>query len=220
LPLASVVPEVGLTVPHVAAGVATDGVTLNVTRSFGTAAPPAVVVTVAVNATVSVPFALMFAGVGTGARATVFACAGLVVWSSVFELLPPVLASVAVTLQNPIVPDAVYVTLAAPLAFVVAVAALSEPHAPAGLPLRLKVTTSVATPALAPVPALTWAVTVRVDTLSAGTVVVGTGGVAVVAKDTPTVFKTRVSVIVTDPVRPLLASVAVMVHVPAVLEEV
>jgi hypothetical protein len=106
-PLALVVPNVGLTVPQVAAGLARDGATLKLTRSPGTAAPPATapVVTVAVTLTVSVPFALIFAGEGLVVSATKFVCAGLVVWSRTPDPFPPVAASVAVTVQKPIVLD-------------------------------------------------------------------------------------------------------------------
>jgi hypothetical protein len=46
---------------------------------------------------------------------------------------------------------------------------LSDPQAAAGLPLRVKVTTSLATAALGGFAPFTWAVTVRVVAPSAGT---------------------------------------------------
>jgi hypothetical protein len=103
-------------------------------------------------------------------------------------------------------------TVAKP-AVVVAVAALNVPQAPAGFaPPRVKVTTSPS--AGAPPPTLvTLACTDRVLVPSAGTVVVA---VTPLKKVTRTVLLTWVCVTVAEPLRPALASVAVIVHVPGV----
>jgi hypothetical protein len=102
LPAASVVPKVALNVPQ--APVVLGAVRLNITWSPAIA--PLLPVTVAVIACVVVPSALsVFA---SGLVAITFALwAGFVVWTIVPEVVPLVAASVAVTLQNPGVVDAV-----------------------------------------------------------------------------------------------------------------
>jgi hypothetical protein len=102
--------------------------------------------------------------------------------------------------------------VAVPLAPVVPVVALRVPQEAAGFPLMLNVTVSPPTSPKDPVPELTWAVTVRVDALSAGTLFA--------LKVTATAFGTWVWVMVADPVNPLLASVAAMLHVPTVADAV
>jgi hypothetical protein len=164
-PLALVVPEVALSVPQEAP------VGVNMTRSFGTGGVP-----VAVDKTVKVMTWVLVPSAGfeavAGLAVTVLLCAvGAVVWARVPLPLPPVPASVAVMVQKPIVLDAVYVTDACPAPPAVgAVAALSVPHAPAGLLLVVKVTTSpLATGADGVMPVITVAVTVRGVAPSEGT---------------------------------------------------
>jgi hypothetical protein len=67
----------------------------------------------------------------------------------------------------PAVPDAVYVTVATPLALVNTLGALNVPHAPAGEPLEVKLTLSTGTGP--PLEFVTVALMVDVVVLSAGT---------------------------------------------------
>jgi hypothetical protein len=200
-----VVPEAALSVPQEAP------VAVNMTRSPATGEVTPVV-TVNVTTCVDVPSAGFEAVAGL--PTTALLCAGTVVWARVPLPLPPVAASVAVIVQKPTVLDAVYVTEAWPAPPAVgAVDELSVPQAAAGLPLVVKVTTSpFATGANGVIPELTVAVTVRVEAPSAGTPLDA-------VNVTATVLRTWVCVIVTVPVRAPLASVAVIVQVPAAVDE-
>jgi hypothetical protein len=177
------------------------------TGSPATGVVPPKTVTVAVKTWVVAPSA--GSDFVAGVTVTTFAVpgGGLLVWVMVAEPLLPVPASVAVTVQNPTVADAVYVTLAVPVASVVAVVALKLPHAAAdGLPVATKVTVSPTTSAV--LLSLTSAETVDVSTPLAFTA----DGAAV----TRMLFGTFVWVTVAEPLRPFCASVAVIVHVPTV----
>jgi hypothetical protein len=99
-PLALVVAEAALSVPQEAP------VAVNITRSAGTTGVPiAVDLTVKVMTWVVAPSAAIEAVAGLAT--TVLLCAGTVVWAKVPLPLPPVAASVAVTVQKPIVVEAV-----------------------------------------------------------------------------------------------------------------
>jgi hypothetical protein len=95
VPVALVVPELALRVPQVLPP--PPGVKVNITRSPEFAGP----VTVIVSVDVLVPLAEIVAAAGVMARAV--GPAPVDVWVIVAEPLPPVLASMAVTVQNPIV---------------------------------------------------------------------------------------------------------------------
>ncbi len=107
LPLASVVPNCGLTAPQAPVGLA---LLMNRSGSPATAVPPvlvrsvsehvAVLQTLAVTVALLVPSALRLAGVAV--TATVYRRMGaLIFWVRVCESLPLVFASVAVMVQNP-----------------------------------------------------------------------------------------------------------------------
>lgn len=98
-PLALVVPLAGLMVPQAAP------VRVNITGSPGCAAAPAL--TVAVTADVVLPSAGIEAGLTVTSTVLGVPGGGLLVWVIVAEPAVPVLASVAFTVQNPTVVDAV-----------------------------------------------------------------------------------------------------------------
>jgi hypothetical protein len=169
------------------------------------AAAPA---TVAVTAEVVAPSAGTLNGVAE--TATVLAEAGLFVCVTVFEADWPPALSVAVILQNPMVVDGVYVVLATPLLFVVALDDPSVPQAPAGLALRVKATASLAT---TPPGAVTF-VTVAVSAVAAAPIACG------LTAPTTTVLVTAVWVSAAEPLLAENDSVAVIVQVPTVVVEV
>jgi hypothetical protein len=102
-PLALVVAKVGLRVPHDAP------LMVNCTGSPDTAAPPGAgpALTVAVTVEVVLPSAGMLAGLAETATTLAGTGGGLLSWSMDVDTLLPLPASVAVTVQNPTVVDAV-----------------------------------------------------------------------------------------------------------------
>ncbi len=101
-PLALVVPLAGLIAPQDAAGVPAK---VNITGSPATAAVPAF--TVAVTVDVVLPSAGTEAGLTVTSTVLGVPGGGLLVWVIVAEPAVPVFASVAFTVQNPTVVDAV-----------------------------------------------------------------------------------------------------------------
>jgi hypothetical protein len=133
---------------------------------------------------------------------------GGVVWVMVVELLSPALASVAVTVQLPVVVDDVYVVLALPVLSVVAVPVLSVPQVP-------DVVNRTESPAIAePVELVTAAVTV--DFVPSAGTLAGLAETVIAAGIPPPLTVCR---IVTVPLPPVAASLPVMVQNPAEVEE-
>jgi len=197
VPLELVVPELGLRLPQVPEAV-------KLTESPVTEVPLGLV-TVAVMVAVSVPLSTTLALLD--ATATVF---GGVVCVMVAELLRPALASVAVMVQLPAVLEAVYVLVALPVLSVVPVVALRLPQLE---PDEVNLTESPVTGP--PLDVVTVAVTVEVVAPSAGML----AGLAVTAIAAGTPPPAAVWVMVTVPLPPVLASLAVMVQNPGVVEE-
>ena len=194
MPLASVTAVAELRPPQGAP------VRVKVTVSPETTAPPTPLVTTAFNDEVVAPSAGRVLGVALRAMLL-----GTAFWTIATVLELPPLASVAVIVQVPAVVETVYVTLATPLVFVVAEAALRVPQTPAA-PLMVNETRSLAMPF-----PLTVAVIVEVLAPSAGKGPVGLAVTAVVLVAVPRCVIPAVVLLLVP------ASVAVIVQKPTVV---
>jgi hypothetical protein len=200
-PALFVVAVTGLTEPQAAAPFVK-----NITRSLALAGP----VIVAVSVDVVLPSAGTLVGLGT--IDAPFPGAPGDFWVTVAEPEPLVAVSVALTAQNPICDDEVYVTVTVPPATVVADVLSNGPQVlPAPTALAVKFTTSPA--ATGPEIGLAmvtvngaWLVPLAVITAEVGEKV--------------TVFVSAVWVMVIDPLLAWSASVAVIVQLPTVLDAV
>jgi hypothetical protein len=195
-PLVFVAAGLPVTVPQAAP------VAVKVTESGLMAVPSTPLVTVALTLEVVAPSAGMLDGVAVTAMLW-----GTAVWATPAEPVLPALTSVAVTVQVPGVVEAVYVTLATPLALVVAVLELNVPHTLAA-PLIVKDTKSLAT---------SFPVTVA---LMAEVVLPSAAMLAGVAVTPVRLVAVPCCVITVEAVLPVPASVAVTVQKPAVVLDV